>query len=124
MFDPELDSIKGIDLRCYAASQGYQLDRKESWAGSAVMRHANGDKIDVHRIDADVTHAGHQHFVFIGTATFAHYHSLHPGIVGMLRFDPASHQLQGNVNADIAHPDFAVVLAGVSTIHASDLILT
>jgi len=52
MFDPELDTMKGIDLRCYAASQGYQLDRKESWAGSAVMRHANGDKIIIKR-DAD-----------------------------------------------------------------------
>ena len=42
MFDPELESFKtGIDLRAYAADQGYQLDRKESWRGSAVMRHAN-----------------------------------------------------------------------------------
>ena len=46
MFDTELDSFKSsIDLRAYAASQGYQLDRKESWRGSAVMRHPKGDKI-------------------------------------------------------------------------------
>jgi hypothetical protein len=53
MFDPELNSFKtSIDLRAYAASQGYALDRKESWRGSAVMRHANGDKIIIER-DAD-----------------------------------------------------------------------
>ena len=53
MFDPELESFKtSIDLRAYAASRGYVLDRKESWRGSAVMRHANGDKIIIKR-DAD-----------------------------------------------------------------------
>lgn len=45
MFDAELDSFKKIDLRAYAATQGYALDKRESWRGSAVMRHANGDKI-------------------------------------------------------------------------------
>jgi hypothetical protein len=46
--DSELEKFKSdIDLRVYAAAQGYQLDRKESWRGSAVMRHANGDKIIV-----------------------------------------------------------------------------
>src|ERR1700722_6353102 len=50
MFDPELENFKTrIDLRAYAAGQGYQLDRKESWRGSAVMRHANGDKIIIKR---------------------------------------------------------------------------
>ena len=53
MFDPELESFKtSIDLRAYAASEGYTLDRKESWRGSAVMRHANGDKVIIKR-DAD-----------------------------------------------------------------------
>jgi len=50
MFDPELESFKtSIDLRAYAASEGYTLDRKESWRGSAVMRHANGDKVIIKR---------------------------------------------------------------------------
>jgi phage/plasmid primase-like uncharacterized protein len=50
MFDPELESFKTrIDLRAYAAGEGYVLDRKESWRGSAVMRHANGDKVVVSR---------------------------------------------------------------------------
>jgi hypothetical protein len=50
MFDPELECFKtAIDLRAYAASDGYALDRKESWRGSAVMRHPNGDKIIISR---------------------------------------------------------------------------
>src|ERR1039457_422509 len=50
MFDPELESFKtGIDLRAYAAEQGYQLDRKESWRGSSIMRHSNGDKVIIKR---------------------------------------------------------------------------
>jgi hypothetical protein len=48
--DLELESFKSrIDLRAYAASQGYQLDRKESWRGSSVMRHQNGDKVIIKR---------------------------------------------------------------------------
>jgi hypothetical protein len=50
MFDPELESFKtSIDLRAYAASQGYVLDRKASWRGSAVMRRADGDKVVIKR---------------------------------------------------------------------------
>lgn len=51
MFDPELDQFKtAIDLRAYAAAQGYHLDRKESYRSSAVMRHpASNDKISVRR---------------------------------------------------------------------------
>ena len=53
MDDSELEKFKtAIDLRAYAAKQGYVLDRKDSWRGSAVMRHANNDKIVIKR-DAD-----------------------------------------------------------------------
>lgn len=49
-YDPELEAFKSkIDLREFAAYRGYALDRKESWRGSAVMRHANGDKIIIKR---------------------------------------------------------------------------
>lgn len=41
----ELEAFKRFDLREYAAAQGYALDRKESWRGSAVMRNSAGDKI-------------------------------------------------------------------------------
>lgn len=51
MFDAELESFKTtIDLRTYAAAQGYQLDRKESWRGTSVMRHpVSNDKVIVKR---------------------------------------------------------------------------
>ena len=51
MVDAELEHFKtAIDLRAYAADQGYALDRKESWRGSSVMRHpATDDKIIVKR---------------------------------------------------------------------------
>lgn len=53
--DQELESFKTeIDLRGYAAALGYGLDRKESWKGSSVLRHPNGDKIIVKR-----DHDGH-----------------------------------------------------------------
>ena len=46
MFDAELEEFKRIDLRAYAAGQGYQLDRKESWRGTSVMRHpVTNDKV-------------------------------------------------------------------------------
>jgi hypothetical protein len=58
MFDAELEEFKAkIDLRAYAASQGYQLDKRESWRGSAVMRHSTGDKVIIKR-DTD------NHYVF------------------------------------------------------------
>ncbi len=58
MIDQELESFKTcIDLRTYAASQGYTIDVRESWRGCAVMRHPTGDKIIVKR-DAD------RHYVY------------------------------------------------------------
>jgi len=51
MIDAELESFKtNIDLRAYAAGQGYQLDRKESWRGTSVLRHpVSDDKVIVKR---------------------------------------------------------------------------
>jgi hypothetical protein len=51
MFDAELDKMKrDIDLRSYAAGQSYELDRKESWRGSSVMRHpVTDDKVIIKR---------------------------------------------------------------------------
>lgn len=51
MVDTELESFKtNIDLRAYAAGQGYQLDTKNSWRGSSVMRHpVSDDKVIVKR---------------------------------------------------------------------------
>jgi hypothetical protein len=51
MFDPELETFKrAIDLRAYASAHAYQLDKRESWAGSSVMRAPNGDKISIKRL--------------------------------------------------------------------------
>jgi hypothetical protein len=70
MLDPELESFKtSIDLRTYAAGQGYTLDRKASWRGSAVMRHANGDKVIIKR-DAD------EHYVYFSVRDEADHGSI------------------------------------------------
>jgi hypothetical protein len=49
--DSELESFKtDIDLRAYAAGQGYQLDKRDSWRGCAVMRHpVTDDKVVIKR---------------------------------------------------------------------------
>jgi hypothetical protein len=51
MFDAELEDFKiKIDLRAYAAGQGYQLDVRNSWRGTSVMRHpATDDKVIIKR---------------------------------------------------------------------------
>ena len=51
-WDSELEDFKTkIDLRQYAAEQGYTLDKRESWRGSAVMRNS-GDKVVI-KLDGD-----------------------------------------------------------------------
>ena len=56
--DSELEAFKtAIDLRTYAAALGYELDRRESWRGSSVLRSRDGDKVIVKR-DRD------QHYVY------------------------------------------------------------
>ena len=55
--DIELDAFKReIDLRQFAASFGYEMDRRESWRGSTVLRRG-GDKTVVKR-----NHNGHYVF--------------------------------------------------------------
>lgn len=50
MYDNELQRFKTeINLSEFSASLGYALDKRESSRNSAVMRHANGDKIIVAR---------------------------------------------------------------------------
>ena len=101
----------------------------ESRAGAARdtvadFHHDQGDRIDLHAIDADqrTGHAGNQAFRFIGSDSFAHYHQTHPTVVGMIRFDAGSHVLQGNVGANLA-PDFEVKLLAVAHLAAADFIL-
>ena len=48
MSDDELSRFKQeINLGDFAASYGYELDKRESSEASTTMRHANGDKIIV-----------------------------------------------------------------------------
>jgi len=55
--DNELDAFKReIDMRQFAVSFGYEIDRRESWRGSTVLR-SGGDKIVVKR-------NGNGHYVF------------------------------------------------------------
>ena len=55
--DGELESFKrDIDLRQLAASQGYEIDKRDSWHGSTVMRRG-ADKIVVKR-------NGNHHYVY------------------------------------------------------------
>lgn len=55
--DAELESFKReIDLRQFAVSLGYEIDRRESWRGSSVLRRG-ADKIVVKR-------NGNGHYVF------------------------------------------------------------
>lgn len=50
MADTELEDFKSrIDLREYAASLGYELDRRESSRHSSIMRDKSGDKVIVKR---------------------------------------------------------------------------
>ncbi len=50
--DDELAEFKSsINLSAYAASRGFQLDRKASSSHSVAMRHDNGDKIIIKRND-------------------------------------------------------------------------
>jgi hypothetical protein len=54
MADTELETFKrDIDLRVYCATQGYELDKRSSWGGSAVMRQATTDDKIIIKVDAD-----------------------------------------------------------------------
>lgn len=56
MVDDELERFKtAINLSEFSTSRGYALDRRESSRNSAVMRHANGDKIIIARNEKNGT---------------------------------------------------------------------
>jgi VCBS repeat-containing protein len=76
---------------------------------------AEGDRIDLRLIDADVFAAGNN--VFTLSASFT-------GVAGQLYFDSITNLLQGDVNGD-AQADFAidVVVVGGGVLSASDFLL-
>jgi hypothetical protein len=68
-----------------------------------------GDWIDLRLIDANAALAGDQAFRFIGEAAFG------GNATGLLRFDAATHTLQGSTNADAA-AELVIVLVGIDHI--------
>ena len=84
----------------------------------ADFSHAQGDKIDVSPIDANVWAAGNQAFHFIGSGLFTH-------TAGELRFaytSPTTTTIAGDVNGD-GTSDFHIVLAGNVALTAADFVL-
>ena len=79
--------------------------------------HAQGDKFDVHGIDADRSTVGNQAFTFIGAAAFGHH-------AGELRYavTGTSVQVYGDLNSD-GTADFSISVAHVSSLAAPDFIL-
>jgi Ca2+-binding RTX toxin-like protein len=80
------------------------------------FKHAQSDKIDLSAIDANSVLPNDQAFTLISAATFS------ADATGQLRFDAKTSTLYGSTNADAA-PEFAIVLSGVKTLVAEDLIL-
>ncbi len=74
--------------------------------------HAEGDKIDLHSIDANTKHSGNDAFKYIGTAGFHHK-------AGELHYH--NHILAGDVNGD-GKADFEMHI-NTSSLQASDFIL-
>ncbi len=78
----------------------------------ADFSHAEGDKIDLHYIDANVNAVGDQAFTFAGAAF--------SGVAGQLRF--AGGILAGDVNGD-GIADFEVKVNGAASLVAGDFVL-
>ena len=74
-----------------------------------------GDKIDLSAVDANSNQVGKQLFHYIGTADFTKQ-------AAQLRFDSATHQLQGDTNGD-GKAEFVIELSGISNFASDALIL-
>ncbi|OWJ61998.1 calcium-binding protein [Inquilinus limosus] len=79
--------------------------------------HAQGDRIDLSAIDANVTVAGDQAFTFIGTG-------LYTGVAGQLRYAVSGGvtTIAGDLNGDRTS-DFAITLTGAIGLQAGDFVL-
>jgi Ca2+-binding RTX toxin-like protein len=75
--------------------------------------HSQGDKIDLHFIDASTKVAGDQAFTFIGGANFT-------GVAGQLHFQGGI--LSGDVNGD-GRADFEVQVKGAASLVIGDFVL-
>ena len=105
---------QGSDTFVFAAkadSKGASFDRITDFS------HADGDLIDLSAMDANKAAAGDQAFAFLGTGDFTHH-------AGELRYgvDSAGAHVYGDVNGD-GVADFHILVAGLTTLLASDFIL-
>ncbi|MGK9169541.1 M10 family metallopeptidase C-terminal domain-containing protein [Inquilinus limosus] len=79
--------------------------------------HAEGDRIDLRPIDADIGAGGNQAFRFIGTAAFSHHAGeLHYAVAG------GTTTVSGDVDGDGA-ADFSIALTGSISLVAGDFVL-
>jgi hypothetical protein len=85
------------------------------WDVITDFSRAQGDKIDLRFIDANVVKSGDQAFTFIGTAAFG------SNATGQLRFDAGTHMLYGSIDAD-ADAEFAIELVGVTIVGGIDIL--
>ncbi len=87
------------------------------------FKHSDGDKIDLHDIDANSADANSfggridQSFTFIGAKAFSKTDA-----TGQLRFDAATHILYGSTDAD-NKAEFSIQLNGVKSLVADDFVL-
>ena len=105
-------------------------DAVESFRNSIdVIRdflHGEGDTIDLSLIDANPATVAIEHFKFIGSESFKHFHKTHPNSnAALLRFDAKHHTLQGDThhNLKLDAEDFQVTLAGVGHLVKGDLVI-
>ena len=78
---------------------------------------SQGDRIDLHLMDANTVAAGDQAFTFIGTG-------LYTGVAGQLRyaFNGADTTIAGDLNGDKVS-DFHITLTGNIALQAADFVL-
>ena len=88
-----------------------------TWDVITDFSSAQGDKIDLSKIDANPLKKGDQAFTFIGSAAFSSTDA-----TAQLMFDPATHMLYGSIDAN-ASPEIAILLTGVTTLAPTDLVL-
>lgn len=105
-----LEGGAGADLYAYGEAGQSRAGRADILRG---FDGAEGDRIALGAIDADLTRSGHQAFTWIGAATFA-------GAAGELRFTPGL--LEADLDGD-AGADFAIRLPDLEELPVGWLLL-
>jgi Ca2+-binding RTX toxin-like protein len=107
----ELTGGNGADVFVYASTADSTQELRDSILD---FNRYQGDKIDLARIDANVTLAGNQAFTYIGSAAFG------ADATGQLRY--ANGWVYGSVDAD-TDAEFAIALTGAPAMLAADFLL-